>query len=104
MLTRGTLGGLALTVVVVAGIFFARNALRGPVGAHCADDGDCRSGFCLKDFSLSWLAGGKEHESVCSGACESDADCPAFMACGAVSGGGSIWHGCVHRELSAPGR
>jgi hypothetical protein len=40
----------------------------------------------------------KPRHSVCTERCESDEDCPSTMACGAVSGSGAIWHGCVWRD------
>jgi hypothetical protein len=101
-MSRGTLILIAATIALVVLVIGVRQLLARPLGAECRYDADCRSTICLRqnyeDVFNDSLHGRPTHPSVCTSRCEGDEDCPPTMACGAVSGGGAIWHGCVWRE------
>jgi len=59
----------------------------GVAGGTCATDADCAFGRCLERDDHKWF---------CSGACQTDLDCPGIMFCSAVM----KW--CVPRDAGAP--
>ena len=78
--------GAALSLgAICGGIFLTHYCGLSKTGERCTNDGDCRARQCLvltrsDDFLMA-----HEEGRVCTNTCDTNADCPSTMTCGAIA-------------------
>lgn len=101
---------IAALVAISGGAVVVSTPKRAPLAAYCTKNSDCESRACLprepvksvqlNGVDLSTLSAPhvSDPSGVCTRSCETDADCPSSMSCGAVVRYGSLGFG--HRASS----